>query len=71
MEEKYRVVFKGEIAPNADPSEVRRKLAALYKTDIKEAERFFSGKRFILKENIDLQTARQYSAQFDQVLRLQ
>jgi hypothetical protein len=65
MEEKYRVIFKGEIAPAADPLEVRKNLAALYRVDIKEIERFFSGKRFVLKENIDLEAARKYTAQFE------
>lgn len=66
MEEKYHIVFKGEIAPNADPLDVRQKLAALYKVDIKEVERYFSGKQFILKKNTDLQTARRYTVQFEE-----
>jgi hypothetical protein len=66
MEEKYRVVFKGEIAPKADPAEVRRNLAAMYNVDLKEIERFFSGKRFVLKENADLEAARWYSAEFEE-----
>jgi ribosomal protein L7/L12 len=65
-EQKYRIIFKGEILPNANLEEVKQKLAAFFKADIKEIESLFSGKNFILKENVDLDAAQNYMYQLEQ-----
>jgi hypothetical protein len=63
---KYRIIFKGEILPNANLEEVKQKLAAFYKVDIKEIESLFSGKNFVLKENVNLDAAQDYMYQLEQ-----
>ncbi len=65
-EKKYRIIFKGEILPNANLEEVKQKLAAFYKVDIKEIESLFSGKNFVLKENATLDAAMEYMYQLEQ-----
>ncbi len=65
-EQKYRIIFKGEIIPNANLEEVKQKLAAFYKVDIKEIESLFSGKNFVLKENVNLDAAQNYMYQLEQ-----
>jgi hypothetical protein len=65
-EQKYRIIFKGEIIPNANLEEVKQKLAAFYKVDIKEIESLFSGKNFVLKENVTLDAAQEYMYQLEQ-----
>ncbi|MGD2090898.1 MAG: hypothetical protein PVH61_32290 [Candidatus Aminicenantes bacterium] len=64
--QKYRIIFKGEILPNANLEEVKQKLAAFYKVDIKEIESLFSGKNFVLKENVNLDAAQNYMYQLEQ-----
>jgi hypothetical protein len=65
-EQKYRIIFKGEILPNANLEEVKQKLVAFYKVDIKEIESLFSGKNFVLKENVNLDAAQNYMYQLEQ-----
>jgi hypothetical protein len=65
-EKKFRIIFKGEILPNANLEEVKQKLAAFYKVDIKEIESLFSGKNFVLKENATLDAAMEYMYQLEQ-----
>jgi hypothetical protein len=65
-EQKYRIIFKGEIIPNANLDEVKQKLAAFFKVDIKEIESLFTGKNFILKENVNLDAAQNYMYQLEQ-----
>jgi ribosomal protein L7/L12 len=67
MKEKiYRIIFKGEIIPNANLEEVKQKLAAFFKADIKEVESLFTGKNFVLKENVNLDAAQDYMYQLEQ-----
>ena len=65
-EQRYRIIFKGEILPNANLEEVKQKLAAFYKVDVKEIDSLFSGKNFVLKENVDLDAAQNYMYQLEQ-----
>ncbi|UCH97444.1 MAG: hypothetical protein JSV88_11480 [Candidatus Aminicenantes bacterium] len=64
-DQKYRVIFRGEIAPQANPEEVKQNLAALYKVDIKKIDQLFSGKKFVLKENIDWEAAQEFAGQVE------
>jgi hypothetical protein len=66
-EQKYKIVFKGETVPGSDPDTVKRSLAKFYKVDIQKAGALFSGKAFILKEGVDLDSAQKYMLQFEQM----
>jgi Tfp pilus assembly protein PilE len=52
----YRVIFKGEIAPDADLNEVKTKIASITKADSKKIETLFSGGNVIIKKNATLET---------------
>jgi hypothetical protein len=61
----YRVVFEGEILEGSQVQEVKRALAKLYNKTEDQAERFFSGKRFMVKKDVDYDTAMKYVKAFE------
>jgi hypothetical protein len=60
MSQTYDVVFTGVIVPGRDQAQVRRNLAALFKTEPAKIEPLFSGKRFVIKKGLDEATALKY-----------
>jgi hypothetical protein len=64
-EQRYRVVFAGEIFEGRQVQEVKRALAKLYNTGEDKIERFFSGKRLAIKKNVDHETAMKYVKAFE------
>ena len=63
MSEKiYEVVFYGEIVEGAKLEQVKAKVAAMFKADASKLEQLFSGKRVVIKKNIDLATANKYQS---------
>lgn len=63
----YRVVFEGEILDGLQVEEVKRGLATLVKASEVEIERFFSGKRLLIKKDVDHETAMKYVKAFERV----
>jgi len=59
-EELFEVVFCGEIGEGRDLAEVRAKVGALFKADEARLAHLFSGKRVVIKKNIDQATAEKY-----------
>ncbi len=54
----YQIVFRGQIAPDQNIDDVKRKLAAVYKTDVSKIERkLFTGTVVVNKKNMDQQVA--------------
>ena len=60
MEPQYNIIFRGTIAEGCDLAEVKRKLAVLYKVEVAQVERLFSGQPVTLKKHADYQTAMKY-----------
>lgn len=56
----YDVSFSGKLVDGADPSEVKNNVAKLFKTDVRKIEVMFSGKRVVIKRNLDQQSALKY-----------
>jgi len=56
----YSVAFTGAINPNVDKSDVINKLMALFKKDQAFIEQLLSGKKVIIKRNLDQETAKKY-----------
>ncbi len=54
------VVCTGELVEGANPREVTANLARLFKTDPARIEILFSGKRFVIKKDLDEKTAKAY-----------
>ncbi len=59
-EELYEVAFSGEIAEGANLEQVKAKVGAMFKADATKLAHLFSGKRVVIKKNIDEATANKY-----------
>lgn len=53
----YKIVFEGKIAEGYSIEDVKKNLASLYKADVGEIQRLFTGRPIVLKEDLDYQTA--------------
>lgn len=62
--QRYQVIFSGEILPDQDLGQVKRAIAQLFKKELSEIERFFSGEPVIVKSGVDQVTAKKYEAAF-------
>jgi len=60
MDEKFNLVFSGELARGADPASAKKNLGALFNISGEQVEKLFSGKRITLKKNLDFDTANKY-----------
>jgi hypothetical protein len=56
----FEVAFSGQISPDAKADEVRARLAKMFNADEAKLAQLFSGKRVIIKKNIDQATAEKY-----------
>lgn len=56
-EARYNIVFRGELVSGADPDQVRRNLAQLFKMELERVEKLFAGKPVVLKKEADQATA--------------
>ena len=56
-EKQYNVVFSGQIIPGWDLDEVKSNLTKLLKANEEKIFKLFSGGRFVIKKNVDHQTA--------------
>lgn len=61
-DQNFEIVFYGVLADGADPMQVRKNVAALFKTEPAKVEPLFSGKRFVIKKGLDHATAAKYEA---------
>ncbi len=59
-EELYEVAFSGAILEDADIEQVKAKVGAMFKADATKLAQLFSGKRVVIKKNIDQATANKY-----------
>jgi len=53
----YKIVFEGKIAEGYSIEDVKKNLASLYKVNIGEIQRLFTGRPIVLKEDLDYQSA--------------
>ena len=60
--EMYEVAFSGKIADSADLDKVKANVAQMFKADETKLAHLFSGKRVVIKKDIDQQTALKYQA---------
>ncbi len=64
-DELYEVVFSGQIKSGADLDKVKANVAAIFKADAAKLTHLFSGKRVIIKKNIDQAMAEKYQVTLD------
>ncbi|RML52733.1 hypothetical protein PSCFBP3800_04391 [Pseudomonas syringae group genomosp. 3] len=58
----YEIVFSAELVAGAQPEKVRANLGKLFQADAERLELLFSGRRLVLKNNLDAATAEKYRA---------
>ncbi len=61
----YQLIFEGQIQKGNDPEVVRRNLAALFDVPVSEVDSLFSGAPVVLKDGLDLATARRDKTAFE------
>jgi hypothetical protein len=64
MDEKYRLIFSGELLDGQHRAVVKRRLTELLKLKDGQIEKLFSGQPVILKRGVDRETAARYQALF-------
>ena len=57
MEEKYKITFSGEIISGFELEQVKENLATLFKTTVPQIEKYFTGKKVVIKNNINHETS--------------
>jgi len=58
----YEVAFSGQISEGADLDDVKAKVAKMFNADEAKLALLFSGKRIVIKKNIDQATAAKYQS---------
>ncbi len=58
----FEVAFSGEIRAGENVEDVRARVGKIFNADEKKLTQLFSGKRTVIKKNIDQQTAAKYKA---------
>jgi len=53
----YKIIFKGKIAEGYRIEDVKQNLSSLYKVDVGEINRLFTGRPIVIKQDLDYQTA--------------
>lgn len=61
-EQRYEVVFRGDVVPGQSIVEVKQRLAELFGADSARIDGMFSGRPVVIKRNLDQETAQRYQA---------
>ena len=64
-DELFEVAFSGQIKEGADLEQVKAKVGTMFKADATKLGHLFSGKRMVIKKNIDQATANKYQKALD------
>jgi len=64
-DELFEVAFSGQIKAGADLQQVKAKVGAMFKADETKLAHLFSGKRMVIKKNIDQAMANKYKVALD------
>jgi hypothetical protein len=56
----FEVAFSGQISAGEDPQEVKAKVGKIFNADDAKLAQLFSGKRIVIKKNVDQATAAKY-----------
>ena len=61
-DELFEVAFSGQIVDGTNPEEVKARVGKMFKANEAKIAALFSGKRVVIKKNIDQKTATKYKA---------
>ena len=59
---RYEIAFSGQLVPGAQPELVKANLAKLFQADAQRIAQLFSGRRIVIKNNLDAAGAEKYRA---------
>lgn len=59
---RYEIAFSGQLVPGAQPELVRANMAKLFQADAQRIAQLFSGRRIVIKNNLDAAAAEKYRA---------
>ena len=60
----FEVAFSGKISEGADLDDVKTKVGKMFSADEAKLAQLFSGKRIVIKKNVDQATATKYKTAF-------
>jgi hypothetical protein len=66
MEDRYRLVFRGELLDGQHRAVVKKKLGALLKVDGERLDQLFAGENVVVRKEADTATAARFQAAFKQ-----
>jgi hypothetical protein len=66
MDDRYRLVFRGEVLDNQHPAVVKKRLTDALKLTDEQAEKLFAGTSVVVKQEADAKTAARYQGLFKQ-----
>src|SRR5690606_36985550 len=58
----YEVIFQGKLAEGFSAADVRANIARLFKASPQQVEQMFSGRRVVIRNQLDQETAQKYQA---------
>lgn len=59
-EQQYEIVFYGKLVDGFTEQETKQHVAQLFKTTVDQVERMFTGKRVVIRNKLDQDTAKKY-----------
>lgn len=67
MKNHYNIVFEGKTVPGKEIDLVKKALMNILKTDDQSIDRLFSGKRVLIRKNVEAGTAKKFLKAFEDV----
>ncbi len=67
MKNHYNIVFEGKTVPEKDIDSVKKALMNILKADEQSIDRLFSGKRVLIRKNVEASTAKKFLKAFEDV----
>ena len=61
----FEIAFSGKVSEGANPAEVKARIGKMFNADEAKLAQLFSGKRIVIKKNLDQATAAKYKTAFD------
>jgi len=61
----FEIAFSGKVSEGADPAAVKAKIGKMFNADEAKLAQLFSGKRIVIKKNLDQATAAKYKTAFN------
>ncbi len=67
MSGHFEVLFHGEIYASVDPDKAQADMAELFRQPLEAVKRLFNGKTWVLKDNLDRETAERYQVELAKI----